>query len=67
MARAYLKIHQSDDPALKESYPKALKESLKYCTKFIKKDKEMEFVPDQLDFIEELRRDHCTSGHGNGR
>ena len=30
-------------------------ESLKYCTKFIKKDKEMEFVPDQLDFIEELR------------
>ena len=55
MARAYLKIHQSDDPELKENYPKALKESLKYCTKFIKKDKEMEYVPDQLDFIEELR------------
>jgi hypothetical protein len=55
MARAYLKIHQSDDPALKESYPKALKESLKYCTKFIKKDKEVEYVPDLLDFIEELR------------
>lgn len=55
MARAYLKIHQSDDPELKESYPKALKESLKYCTKFIKKDKEMEYVPDQMEFIEELR------------
>ena len=55
MARAYLKIHQSDDPALKSSYPKALKESLKYCTKFIKKDKESEYVPDQLEFIEELR------------
>ena len=55
MARAYLKIHQSDDPELTESYPKALKESLKYCTKFIKKDKEMEYVPDQLEFIEELR------------
>jgi tetratricopeptide (TPR) repeat protein len=55
MARAYLKIHQSDDPELKENYPKALKESLKYCTKFIKKDKEMEYVPDQLEFIEELR------------
>ena len=55
MARAYLKIHQSDDPELKESYPKALKESLKYCTKFIKKDKENEYVPDLLDFIEELR------------
>ena len=52
MARAYLKIHQSDDPALKSSYPKALKESLKYCTKFIKKDKESEYVPDQLEFIE---------------
>ena len=55
MARAYLKIHQSDDPELKENYPKALKESLKYCTKFIKKDKELEYVPDQLEFIEELR------------
>jgi len=55
MARAYLLIHQSDDPELKEDYPKALKESLKYCTKFIKKDKEMEYVPNQLDFIEELR------------
>lgn len=55
MARAYLKIHQSDDPELKDSYPKALKESLKYCTKFIKKDKEMEYVPDQMEFIEELR------------
>ena len=55
MAQAYLKIHQSDDPALKEDYPKALKESLKYCTKFIKKDKESEYVPDLLDFIEDLR------------
>ena len=55
MARAYLLIHQSDDPELKENYPKALKESLKYCTKFIKKDKEMEYVPDLLDFIEDLR------------
>lgn len=55
MARAYLLIHQSDDPALTESYPKALKESLKYCTKFIKKDKEMEYVPDLLEFIEDLR------------
>ena len=55
MARAYLKIHQSDDPELKQNYPKALKESLKYCTKFIKKDKKMEYVPDQMEFIEELR------------
>lgn len=57
MARAYLLIHQSDDPQLKEDYPKALKESLKYCTKFIKKDKEMEYVPAQMDFIEELRKE----------
>lgn len=55
MARAYLMIHKSDDPQLQEDYPKALKESLKYCTKFIKKDTEMEFVPDLMEFIEELR------------
>ena len=67
MARAYLKIHQSDDPELKENYPKALKESLKYCTKFIKKDKEMEYVPDQLEFIEELRAETIeVVGAGGG-
>ena len=61
MARAYLLIHQSDDPQLTESYPKALKESLKYCTKFIKKDKEMEYVPDLMDFIEELRAETAAA------
>lgn len=61
MAQAYLKIHQSDDPALKEDYPKALKESLKYCTKFIKKDKESEYVPSLLDFIEDLRSETISA------
>ena len=28
---------------------------MKYCTKFIKKDKENEYVPDLMDFIEDLR------------
>lgn len=55
MAAAYLQIYLSDDPELQESYPKALKEALKYATKFVKKDKELEYVLDQTEFFEELR------------
>jgi len=55
MAAAYLRIYLSDDPELQESYPKALKEALKYATKFVKKDKEFEYVVDQGEFFEELR------------
>lgn len=59
MSKAYLGIHNSDDPELRETYEvdklKALKESLKYATKFVKKDKESEYVPQELEFIDLLR------------
>lgn len=55
MAAAYLRIYLSDDPELQEKYSKALKESLKYAVKFVKKDKEIEYVLDQMEFFEELR------------
>jgi len=44
MGQAYLGIHLSDDHGLREQYQadknKALKNSLKYTSKFVKKDKE---------------------------
>lgn len=61
MAKAYLGVHNSDDPELRESYEvdklKALKNSLKYAGKFVKKDKEREYVPLDLEFLEELRKE----------
>lgn len=59
MAKAYFSIHNSDDAELRETYEvdkmKALKNSLKYANKFIKKDKELEFVHLEQEFMEELR------------
>lgn len=61
MAKAYLGVHNSDDPDLRESYEvdklKALKNSLKYAGKFVKKDKEQEYVPQEQEFLEDLRKE----------
>lgn len=61
MAKAYLAIHLSDDADLREAYEveklKALKNSLKYASKFVKKDKEQDYVPTEQEFIEELRKE----------
>ena len=61
MSMAYMGIHNSDDPDLRESIEvdklKALKNGLKYASKFVKKDKEMEFVPQEQEFIEEIRKE----------
>ena len=59
MAKSYLGIHNSDDNDLRETYEvdklKALKNALKYAGKFVKKDKEQEYIPSEQDFFEELR------------
>ena len=61
MAKAYLAIHNSDDSDLRESYEvdkmKALKNALKYAGKFVKKDKEQEYVPEEQEYIEDLRKE----------
>ena len=61
MAKAYLGVHNSDDPDLRESYEvdklKALKNSLKYAGKFVKKDKEIEYIPLEQEFLEDLRKE----------
>jgi hypothetical protein len=61
MAKAYLGIHFSSDPSLRESYEvdklKALKNALKYGSKFVKKDKEQEFVHLEDEFFEQLHKE----------
>ena len=61
MSKAYLAIHKSDDADLREAYEveklKALKNSLKYASKFVKKDRDKDYVPTEQEFIEELRKE----------
>jgi tetratricopeptide (TPR) repeat protein len=61
MAKGYLGIHNSDDSDLRETYEvdklKALKNALKYAAKFVKKDKEVEYVPQEQEFLEDLRKE----------
>lgn len=55
MSMAYFRIGQTDDPTLKDKYPKASKEAIKYLVKFIKKDKNSEFIAEFADYISEVR------------
>jgi len=55
MSMAYFRIFESDDPEWEEKYSGALKDALKYATKYIKKDKESEYVGEFLDYFDELR------------
>ena len=61
MSNAYLSIHKSDDADLREAYEvdklKALKNALKYASKFVKKDRDKDHVPSEQEFIEELRKE----------
>lgn len=55
MSMAFFKISESDDPDLQEKYPKAMKDAVKYLVKFIKKDKENEFIGLFTDYISDVR------------
>ena len=61
MAKSYLAIHNSDDSDLRETYEvdkmKALKNALKYAGKFVKKDKEQDYIPQEQEYIEDLRKE----------
>ena len=58
MGKAFLGVHLTDDPDLREQYQsdknKALKNSLKYTSKFVKKDKDKEFYYNFIDFYDNL-------------
>ena len=60
MSKAYLSIHKSDDADLRETYEvdklKALKNALKYANKFVKKDREKDYIASEQEFIEEVRK-----------
>lgn len=58
MAQAYMGIHMSDDHELREKFyadkNKALKNSLKYASKYRKKDKELEYYSDFTAYFDDL-------------
>lgn len=55
VSMAYFRIFQSDDEKLKEKFEKPFKESVKYLSKFRKKDKDNEYFAEFQEFISEVR------------
>jgi len=54
---AFYKISQAEnDPKLKEAYPKALFDAVKYATRFRTKDKDGTWYKDNYDYFEELKK-----------
>jgi hypothetical protein len=55
MSRCYYEISKIDKDEMKEKYPNASKDCLKYATKYIVKDKERDLYAEHEDYFTELR------------
>jgi tetratricopeptide (TPR) repeat protein len=56
-ALCQLQFHRTGDEKLKAKYPKGLAEALKLTAKAASKDKDGSFMPDQREFIDELKEE----------
>ena len=56
IAMAWYEISQMNDEKMEEEYPKALRDALKYASKFAKKDKDGVWMEDNADFFEDLKK-----------
>ncbi len=56
ISMAFFELSQSNDEDIEEDYPKALRNALKYASKFAKKDKDGVWMEDNADFFEDLKK-----------
>jgi len=56
ISMAFYELSQSNDEEIEEDYPKALRNALKYASKFAKKDKDGVWMEDNADFFEDLKK-----------
>jgi hypothetical protein len=56
ISMAFFELSQSNDGDVEEDYPKALRNALKYASKFAKKDKDGVWMQDNADFFEDLKK-----------
>lgn len=56
VAMAWYEISQSNDPEVKEEFPKALADAMKYAYKFARYDKEGVWAEDNADFLDDLAK-----------
>lgn len=56
IAMAWYEISQMNDDKMKEEYPKALQDAMKYAAKVDKKDKEGVWMEDNSDFFNDLTK-----------
>ena len=53
----YLELHRSEDPKIQAYYKNALKDAQKYAAKAVSKDKEGNFIRENWEFIEDLKKE----------
>lgn len=56
ISMAWYEISQMNDEAMKEEYPKALTDALKYASKFSRYDKEGVWAEDNADYLDDLAK-----------
>ena len=56
IAMAWYEISQMNDEEVEEEYPNALRDALKYASKFAKKDKDGVWMEDNSEFFEDLKK-----------
>lgn len=56
VAMAWYEISQMNDEKMEAQYPDALRDALKYASKFDKKDKDGQWFSDNADFFENLKK-----------
>lgn len=65
MSRCYYEISKLGTEELKEKYPSASKDCLKYASKYISKDKEKTFYAEYEDYFTEIRSFAINEGEVN--
>ena len=60
ISMAWYEISQMNDEEMKEEYPKALKDALKFASKFARYDKEGVWAEDNSDYLDDLTKAAIT-------
>ncbi len=60
VSMCFYELSKSNNPVIQEDYKDAFKQAVKYAGKFIKKDKKEELLPDNIDYINTLKKEQIA-------
>jgi len=60
VSMCFYELSKSTNPVVQEDYKDAFKQAVKYAGKFIKKDKQQGLLPDNIDYINTLKKEQIA-------